>query len=56
MIRTTDWKLNTYDQEPGELFDLKNDPEEFFNLVNDPAHADRVTELNQRLTQWRESC
>jgi arylsulfatase A-like enzyme len=26
MIRTKEWKLNTYDGQPGELYDLKNDP------------------------------
>lgn len=52
MIRTTTWKLNVYDGEPGELYDLVNDPNEFHNLINDPSCASQTTSLHQRLKQW----
>lgn len=53
MIRTEEWKLNLYDGRPGELYDLANDPDEYHNRVGDPACAQRMSELHERLAQWR---
>jgi choline-sulfatase len=52
MIRTADWKLNTYEGVPGELYHLARDPGEFYNLIDDPAAADTVAELAARLATW----
>ena len=54
MIRTRDWKLNAYDGQPGELYDLKNDPQEFDNRIADGRHAATVESLHQRLGEWEE--
>jgi len=55
MVRTAEWKLNTYGGEPGELYDLKSDPDEFNNRVADPACADTVRTLAGRLGQWEQA-
>ncbi len=55
MIRTEQWKLNVYDGEPGELYDLENDPEEFYNRVADADYADTVQSLHERLRDWEQS-
>ncbi|MFQ5810186.1 MAG: sulfatase/phosphatase domain-containing protein, partial [Armatimonadota bacterium] len=55
MIRTTQWKLNVYDGEPGDLYDLEKDPEEFYNRVADPGYADTVQSLHERLRDWEQS-
>ena len=52
MIRTAQWKLNVYDGEPGELYDMENDPREFYNRIADPACADTVASLFARLNAW----
>jgi N-sulfoglucosamine sulfohydrolase len=36
-----------------ELYDLQTDPWEFHNLADDPAHAERLAELKQALSDWR---
>jgi choline-sulfatase len=53
MIRTQQWKLNTYGGKPGELFDVENDPHEFYNRIDDPACAGAVESLARRLQQWQ---
>jgi len=53
MIRTRDWKLNTYDGKPGELYDLRADPNEFDNLIGQPECADTAAELDDRLRTWQ---
>ncbi|MCX7013823.1 MAG: sulfatase-like hydrolase/transferase, partial [Candidatus Sumerlaeota bacterium] len=53
MIRTERWKLNVYNGEPGELFDMENDPGEFHNLIGNPAHAVVIAELHKRIRQWQ---
>ncbi len=52
MIRTSRWKLNTYDGKPGELFDLRADPDELFNRIADPACAPAAEGLLARLEKW----
>ena len=37
-----------------QLYDLDQDPNEFRNLAEDPKHATILSDLKQRLTQWRE--
>ncbi len=45
MLRRGQHKLNFYQGEPYELFDLESDPEEMVNLADDPTYA----EIKQRL-------
>jgi arylsulfatase A-like enzyme len=54
MIRTGEWKLNVYDGEPGELYDMANDPGEFHNLIGRKEYGQRLGELHERIKQWRE--
>lgn len=53
MIRTMDWKLNTYDGHPGELYNLLEDPDELHNLCDDPECQDKKQALEQELRAWR---
>lgn len=55
MVRTADWKLNDYDGEPGELYDLRDDPEEFHNRIDDPDCADTAAALHDRMLAWAEA-
>lgn len=52
MIRTRNWKLVHYLDEPGELYSLSEDPGELVNLYGRPAHTDRVRDLEGRLLAW----
>ncbi len=52
MIRTAEWKLNTYHGRPGELYDLANDPDELDNRVADAETKDTVGALLARLEEW----
>jgi hypothetical protein len=36
-----------------EFYDLAIDPYEVQNLINDPKHAVIITDLRQRLAEWR---
>jgi arylsulfatase A-like enzyme len=45
MIRTEEWKLNVYDEKPGELYHLHNDPLEFYNLIHNPEYSKVVERL-----------
>jgi arylsulfatase A-like enzyme len=56
MIRTSEWKLNVYDGEPGELYDMVNDPGELRNLAGEQPHRERLEELHSRLKHWRDRC
>ena len=55
MIRTEEWKLNVYDEIPGDLYDLKSDPQEFCNRIADPDCAGIIEVLKDRLDEWKES-
>jgi arylsulfatase A-like enzyme len=51
-VRTRDWKLVTYPEDPqfgSELYDLRNDPGELVNLASDPAHAATLRRLAERI-------
>ncbi len=53
-VRTRDWKLITYPDDPGyteELYDLRNDPRELHNLRHDPAHRTDVERMLGELEQ-----
>ena len=54
MIRTTQEKLNIYDGEAGEHYDLQEDPKEFNNRVSDPERKERVETLRERIKEWEE--
>jgi len=55
MVRTSDWELNLYDGEPGELFDLRSDRQEHDNRIGDPICASIEEELLARLRSWEEA-
>jgi len=54
-VRTEQWKLIHYHEAPEEfeLYDLEKDPSEKENLYGKAEHADRVTQLKQRLEELR---
>ena len=52
MIRTRDWKLNVYGDNPGELYDLRNDFAEFHNLIAVDHYRQTVKDLHARLREW----
>ena len=52
MVRTRDCKLNTYDHEPGEFYDLAGDPAEFDNRIAAPECREAVGVLSERLQAW----
>jgi arylsulfatase A-like enzyme len=49
----SEWKLNVYDGEPGDLYDLSSDPQEFYNLIAEPGCADTLELLMNRLEEWK---
>jgi arylsulfatase A-like enzyme len=53
MVRTAKHKLNLYDGEPGELFDLEEDPHEFYNRISEREQADVIASLCARLASWQ---
>lgn len=55
MIRTREWKLNTYDDAPGELYDLAADPQELCNLIGRDEHRHVQAELEARLRDWEKA-
>jgi len=55
MIRTTDWELNVYDGEPGELFNLRTDRQEHDNRINDPTCSAIVESLFERIKAWEQA-
>lgn len=53
-IRTTDnWKLNLYQGDTPELYDLNTDPGELRNLAHGGAQRDQVRRLADRLFAWQ---
>ena len=54
MMRTRESKLNVYDGEPGELYDLRTDPNEFHNRVADSEQADAIRPMMARLREWEQ--
>ena len=51
-IRTRQWKLATYENGEGELYDMQNDPDELVNLYRSPEHRDTVKDLEGKLFRW----
>ena len=52
MVRDTRWKLIHYPKiDRRQLFDLANDPGEVDDVSDLPVHAQRVTELMERLAR-----
>lgn len=52
MIRTETEKLNVYQSEAGEYFDLSEDPKEFYNRIGDARYQERVGVLFERVKAW----
>ncbi|MCX7047507.1 MAG: sulfatase-like hydrolase/transferase [Candidatus Sumerlaeota bacterium] len=53
MVRTVDYKLITYKNDPVEqLFDMKADPWETRNLAEEAKYADTMADLKKRLAAW----
>ena len=52
MIRTETEKLNVYQGEAGEYFDLAEDPKEFYNRIGDGRYQERVGVLFERVKAW----
>ena len=48
------WKLNLYQDDRPELFDLNSDPGELRNRATEPAQRDRVDRLTEELQAWQE--
>ncbi|CAG7643907.1 sulfatase [Paenibacillus allorhizosphaerae] len=53
MIRTETWKLNLYDEKPGELYNISEDPKEFNNLIEHAEYTDVVHRLKKVLDEKR---
>ena len=48
-LRSTDWRYVRYENGKEELYNNANDPYEWNNLADEAAHADKKTELKQKL-------
>lgn len=49
------WKLNLYQGDNPELFDLNSDPGEIHNRAAEPAQRDRVKRMTEDLHAWQQS-
>ncbi len=49
MIRTKDWKLNVYGDDPEELYNLSKDPNELNNLINNNKYDSEIKKLKNSL-------
>lgn len=47
------WKLNLYQDDAPELFDLNSDPGEIRNRFADPSQRDRVARMTEDLLVWQ---
>jgi len=53
MIRNREWKyVHRFNDEPNELYDLRNDPSEQHNLAENVDYHTVECELHERLTEW----
>ena len=52
MIRTETEKLNVYQGEAGEYYDLAKDPKEFYNRIEDERYQQRVDVLFEQVKAW----
>jgi arylsulfatase A-like enzyme len=48
------WKLNLYEHDQPELYDLKADPGELTNRAADSGQADRIRRLTDELHAWQQ--
>ncbi|HEY5551701.1 MAG TPA: sulfatase/phosphatase domain-containing protein, partial [Opitutaceae bacterium] len=53
-IAADGWKLNLYQGDTPELFDLNTDPGELHNRAAEPAQRDRVRKLTEELQAWQQ--
>lgn len=53
VISADRWKLNLYEQDQHELYDLNTDPHEMKNLIDTPIHQDRIRNLTDRIRRWQ---
>lgn len=49
MVRLGDWKLNYYDGQPSQLFNMTDDPREMNDRIDDPDCADIRQQLTARV-------
>jgi choline-sulfatase len=49
------WKLNLYQGDAPELFDLESDPGEIHNRYAEPAQRDRVRRMTAEIHEWQQS-
>jgi len=55
MVRTREMKLNVYDGQPGELYDLRSDPQEFCNRLADGRYEQAARSMLARLNAWQQA-
>src|SRR5262249_50068210 len=48
------WKLNLYEHDKPELYDLNKDPGELSNRAADRSQGDRVRRLTDELRDWQQ--
>lgn len=53
-IAADGWKLNLYQEDAPELFDLNSDPGELRNRATEPAQRDRARRLTEELRAWQQ--
>jgi hypothetical protein len=49
------WKLNLYQGDTPELFDLTTDPGEIHNRAAEPAQRDRVSRMTEEILAWQQN-
>lgn len=55
MARSLDWKYVQYQNDTGELYDMKNDPHELNNLYGNSAFKGIQYYLKDQLEEWKKS-
>jgi hypothetical protein len=54
-VAANGWKLNLYQGDAPELFDLSTDPGEIHNRYAEPAQRDRVKRMTAEIHEWQQS-